>query len=79
MDTKTLKVGQYVHLRSGCYGASGTVVKVTPDGADVQTGVKQIGGTWNAHELLHFDNSGKGCNDEGTRECGPWHIVEFDG
>jgi hypothetical protein len=79
MDTKTLVVGQYVHLRSGCYGDSGRVVKVTPDGVDVQTGVMQNDGTWNAHELLHFDNDGKGCNDEGTRECGPWYMVELDG
>jgi hypothetical protein len=99
MDAKTLKVGEYVQLRSGCYGKAGRVVKVTPDGVDVQTGVRQNDGTWNAYELLHFDNNGRsyvtelpsshdstahplspwGWNGNGTYECGPWEIVEFDG
>jgi hypothetical protein len=33
-------------------------VKVTPSGVEVQTGVMQTDGTWNAHELLHFDSEG---------------------
>jgi hypothetical protein len=59
VDTKTLVVGQDVYMFSGCYGNKGKVVKVTPSGADVQTGVMQDNGTWNAHELLHFDNNGR--------------------
>jgi hypothetical protein len=75
MGTKTLVVGQEVDISSGCYGSSGKVVKITPDGVDVQTGVMQNDGTWNAHEVLHFDNDGKGCDEEGTHECGPWYII----
>lgn len=59
VDTKTWVVGQDVYMFSGCYGNKGKVVKVTPSGADVQTGVMQNDGTWNAHELLHFDNNGR--------------------
>ena len=90
MDTKKLKVGEYVQFRSGCFGGAGRVVKVTPDGVDVLRG---------SDELLHFDNNGRsyvselpsshdrtahplspwGWNGNGTYECGPWEIVEFDG
>jgi hypothetical protein len=59
MDTKTLVVGQDVYINSGCYGNKGKVAKVTPSGVDVQTGVMQNDGTWNAHELLHFDDKGR--------------------
>jgi hypothetical protein len=58
MDTKTLVVGQVVYMESGVYGCEGKVAKVTPSGVDVQTGVMQNDGTWNAHELLHFDDKG---------------------
>jgi hypothetical protein len=59
VDTKTLVVGQDLYMFSGCYVNKGKVVKVTRSGADVQTGVMQNDGTWNAHELLHFDNNGR--------------------
>jgi hypothetical protein len=59
IDTSTLVVGQKVDLVSGCYGLGGIVAKVTPSGVDVQTGVMQNDGAWNAHELLHFDNNGR--------------------
>jgi hypothetical protein len=59
VDTKTLVVGQDVYMFSGCYVNKGKVVKVTPSGVDVQTGVMQNDGTWNAHELLHFDHNGR--------------------
>jgi hypothetical protein len=73
MDTKKLVIGQEVHMVSGCYSKKGWVVRVTPSGVDVQTGVMQNDGTWNAHELEHFDSNGKGVG-EGTYECGPWEL-----
>ena len=77
MDTKKLKVGQYVRFRSGIYSGSGTVIKVTPDGeVDVQTGVRLVDGTWNACEVEHFHNNGRGWIGEGTYENGPWELVE---
>jgi hypothetical protein len=75
MDVKTLVVGQNVRIESGIYGREGKVVRITPSGAEVQTGVMQNDGTWNAHELLRFDNEGRGCDEsDDTRECGPWYI-----
>ena len=60
MDTKTLVVGQDVFLVSNeIYYNVGTVVAVTRSGVDVQTGVMQNDGTWNAHELIRFDKDGK--------------------
>jgi hypothetical protein len=59
VDTTKLVVGQDVYMVSGCYWNEGKVVKVTPSGADVQTGVMQNDGTWNAHELVHFDKNGR--------------------
>lgn len=60
MDTTKLVVGQDVLLVSnGIYRLVGTVVAVTPSGVDVQTGVMQIDGTWNSHELMRFDREGK--------------------
>ena len=71
-----LVVGQKVRMTSGCYGCEGRVVDISPSGVvEVQTGVMQNDGTWNAHELLHFDNNGNGRDAEGTIECGPWYIV----
>jgi len=55
MDTKTLVVGQKVLLESGVYCNAGTVVKVTPNGVDVQTSL--LHGL--QHELLHFDKNGQ--------------------
>jgi hypothetical protein len=38
MDTKTLAVGQEVYMvKGGCYGSTGKVVKVKPDGVEVRT------------------------------------------
>jgi len=91
MDTKTLVVGQKVLLESGVYCNAGTVVKVTPEGVDVQTSLLDLP----EDELLHFDNEGRsfvtelppsydpkahpaspwGWKGNGTYECGPWHIV----
>jgi hypothetical protein len=71
-----LVVGQKVHMASGPYGCEGRVVDISPSGVvEVQTGVMQNDGTWNAHELLHFDNNGNGRDAEGTIECGPWYLV----
>jgi hypothetical protein len=91
MGTKTLVVGQKVLLESGVYCNAGTVVKVTPEGVDVQTSLLDLP----EDELLHFDNEGRsfvtelppsydpkahpaspwGWKGNGTYECGPWHIV----
>jgi hypothetical protein len=85
MDTKTLMVGEYVQLESGCYGLVGRVVKVTPDGVEVQTSVGESYSINKSEskvtvhktgEIWRFDKDGKGSNDDGTRECGPWYIVE---
>jgi hypothetical protein len=89
MDTKTLVVGRYVHMHSGVYdGPTGKVVKVTPEGVDVQT---------TENGLLHFDINGRSYVTEitnpaydatahpfspwrwsgnGTYECGPWELDE---
>jgi hypothetical protein len=64
MDTKTLMVGREVILASGIYSKLGKVVKVTADGVEVQT----------LDELLQFDNAGKGHDEDGTPECGPYYI-----
>lgn len=73
MDTKTLVVGQYVRMfSSGCYGCEGHVVKITPNGVDVQTveGTQDVDG-----KLLHFDNNG--VSYDGTFcGLGPWSIEE---
>ncbi len=76
MDTKTLVVGQDVRLVTRLTYTKGKVVKVTPSGVDVQTGVMQHNGTWNAHELFHFDNSGKSLDpsDDTDWEFGPWEL-----
>lgn len=63
MDTKTLVVGQYVRVNRGNYYYDAKVVKVTPDGVEVQTDYDK--------EPLRFDNNGKGCDGKGTFECGP--------
>jgi len=76
MDTKTLVIGQDVHVVSGVYSIKGKVVKVTPSGVDVQTGVMQNDGTWNAHERMRFDTNGKSCDpSDDTIECGPWELA----
>jgi hypothetical protein len=64
LDTQKLIVGQKVSMSSGVYGCEGRVVKVTPDGVEVQT---------DHAGLLRFDNGGKGL-DWGTHECGPWYL-----
>lgn len=67
-------------MRSGCYTNTGWVVRVTTSGVEVQTGVMQNDGTWNAHELERFDSDGKGLG-EGTYECGAWELdgISFEG
>jgi RNase P/RNase MRP subunit p29 len=85
MDTKTLVVGEYVQLESGCYGRVGRVVKVTPDGVEVQTTegesytIDKKESKVTVHktgEIWRFDKEGKGGDGEATRECGPWYITE---
>jgi hypothetical protein len=77
MDTSTLVVGQAVYMESGVYSSEGKVVKVTPEGVDVQ--VEGIG-SLSRRTLLRFDKDGKGKEGRGvdnnaTHECGPWYIV----
>jgi hypothetical protein len=93
MDIRTLKVGQYVVMGSGVYGDTGMVVKVTPDGVEVEiterTPTLESLMSWQAGKIatrdiqttdkvkvLHFDAEGKGCDGEGTFECGPWELLE---
>jgi hypothetical protein len=66
MDAKKLVGGEDVHIVSGPYFWRGKVVKVTPEGVEVQT----------REQLLHFDNKGKGLDAEGTYECGAWQLVD---
>jgi hypothetical protein len=73
MDTKTLVVGQDVFIISGCYGDKGKVVEVGPSGVNVLIPRRL---PLEREELLRFDNNGKGSDAQGTRECGPWYIVE---
>jgi hypothetical protein len=80
MDTKTLVVGQDVHIVSGPYLWRGKVVKATPEGVEVQTREEVLPSNGlnlrcGKEQLLHFDNNGKGRDAEGTYECGPWHIA----
>lgn len=56
MDTKTLVVGQDVCLESEIYGLDGKVVKVTPEGVEVQT-YGSISRRMPSY-LLRFDTNG---------------------
>ena len=55
------------------YTCAGTVLKVTPEGVEVMATVQSC--LTRTGDLLHFDLSGKGRDDEGTHECGAWNIV----
>jgi hypothetical protein len=82
MDTKTLVVGQDVHIVSGPYFWRGKVVKATPEGVEVHTKEELLpSGDLNLRcgmeQLLHFDNAGKGRDEEGTYECGAWYIDDM--
>jgi preprotein translocase subunit YajC len=68
LDTKTLVVGQEVYMSSGIYCCEGKVVKVTPNGVEVQVSRDHreehvsIGGVEllprpSYDELLHFDEN----------------------
>jgi hypothetical protein len=68
MDTKTLVVGQDVHIECGFCIYKVKVVKATLLGVEVQT---DGGGR------LRFDNNGKGYYMEDTYDCpGPWYLKE---
>jgi len=68
---------------SGCYLDWGTVTEVTPNGVCVQPYEEPIKpSNWNLFQygrksLLHFDSDGNGLEEEGTRECGAWHIDDM--
>jgi hypothetical protein len=66
--SRTLVVGQWVSMSSGCYYNRGKVVRVTPEGVEVQA---------NFAVILRFDNEGKGRPGSGTFECGPWFIDDM--
>jgi len=74
MDTKTLMVGQDVYAGNGRFCRKGKVVEVTSSGVEVQFGVMQTDGTWNAHELVRFDNDGKACDNDDLMDA-PWELV----
>ena len=71
-DTRTLVVGQEVYMFCGHYSCCGKVVKVTPEGIEVQNG--DIG-------FLRFDSKGKGYYidmNRGYDDCpGPWYIDDM--
>jgi hypothetical protein len=83
MDTKTLVIGQEVYMISGSvYAQKGTVVKITPEGVEVQVRI----GSWNAYERIYFDNRGYSYATDnpfespeinGTYEGGPWGLRIF--
>ncbi len=75
MDTKTLVVGQKVYMVSGVFGCEGKVIKVSAEGVEVETPVKKWY-SWHFDYPLHFDSNGKGRDNEGTHECGPWYISD---
>jgi hypothetical protein len=87
MDTRQLKVGQIVILRSGSYGNKAKVLEVTPTGVIAQEIYSS--------DKIRFDISGEaiysrdlGWNDgriyndalpiPGTFENGPWVIKEVE-
>ena len=87
IDTKTLVVGQVVHMISNTiYALDGKVVKVKPDGVDVQTvnGVLQFDTTGNELDGSHRDRLGFGPSPEskfhtvlwGAPEFQPWHLIQ---
>ncbi len=68
MDTKTLVVGQSIRISCGQFNCRVEVVKVTPEGVEVQN---ENGG------LLRFDREGKGYYMEETYDCpGPWFFID---
>jgi len=73
VGSKFVALGQEVDLYSEVYTCRGTVVKVTPESIEVrateQSNLTRLG------DLLHFDSRGKGRDDEGTHECGAWHLT----
>ena len=90
MDIKTLVVGQEVDIASGPYSLTGEVVRITPEGVEVQATMR--GCLTRIGDLLHFDKDGrsyitKSLSDptavpgspwawdgNGTFEAGPWYI-----
>ena len=72
MDTTKLVVGEKVEMLSGPFGCEGKVVKVSPEGVEVE-----VAGFTPYKSPLHFDSNGKGRDDEGTHEAGVWHIDEM--
>ena len=67
MDTRQLVVGQDVYVVSGCYLCRGKVVKVKPEGVEVQTIHPDY------QKVLLFDNEGKATDEEEvTPEFAVW-------
>jgi hypothetical protein len=79
MDTKKLAVGQEVFVVSGCHYSDGKVVKVTPEGVEVQVAREHRGlnnkGIWTS--IWRFDAKRKACDGFGTAEYGPYIIDDM--
>jgi hypothetical protein len=81
MDTRKLAVGQEVFVVSGCYYYDGWVVKVTPEGVEVQLASKHfhIGfdnkPIWQT--MFRFDAKGKACDGFRTGEYGSYVIDDM--
>jgi hypothetical protein len=70
LDTTKLVVGQEVSISSGVMGGEGRVVKVSPEGVEVE--IPSFSST-----PFHFDSTGKGRDDEGTFENGAYYLDEM--
>jgi hypothetical protein len=81
MDTTKLAVGQEVFVVSGCYYSDGWVVKVTPEGVEVQLASKHLHiGLDNKpiwQTMFRFDAEGKACDGFRTGEYGPYIIDDM--
>ena len=75
MDTTKLVVGHEVFVVSGCYYSDGKVVKVTPEGVEVQLARNPLPGA--AKAILQFDTKGEALNGIDTAECGPYVIDDM--
>lgn len=78
VDTNTLVVGQVVHMISNTvYALDGKVVKVKPDGVDVQTvqGIMQFDTTGNELEVSRRDRLGFGPDSESKFHTVLWGLL----
>jgi hypothetical protein len=91
MDTRTLVVGQDVHLISGIYSKMDRVVEVTSSSVIVLLALAEGPIRPEGPELIRFDANGKACDSRdvymgnmewngipGTFESGPWELTTVE-